>query len=189
MGYKELIRALHDEGEEKIRAIREETEEEAGKIREDAVRKMREMREAYERTLAGMLNEQTKDILLDAERDARTALLASEKALSERLYTLSVQTLPTLRGGTYAGTFDALARELPDRGWQRIRVAPEDREAAQMRFPAGEIVPDPSITGGLDVTDRDGKVRVINTLDMRLARAWEETLPELIREVYGRSEL
>ncbi|HTR44987.1 MAG TPA: V-type ATP synthase subunit E [Thermodesulfovibrionales bacterium] len=187
MGYKELIGALHEEGEAKIRAIRKDTEEEAGKIREEAFRRIREMKEGYERALSGMLNERTKDILLDAEREARAALLGSEKALSERLYALSLQTLPVLREGTYAEIFDSLAQEIPDYGWQQIRVAPEDREAARKHFPEGEIVPDPSIIGGLDVTDRDGRVRVINTLEKRLANAWEEVLPELIRDMYERS--
>jgi vacuolar-type H+-ATPase subunit E/Vma4 len=189
MGYRELIGALHEEGEEKIRAIRQETERETGEIREEAARKIREINEGYEQTLSAMLTVQTKDILLDAEREARTTLLASEKALSERLFALSLETLPELRDGTSFDILDALAEELPAHDWQRIRVAPDDREEAQRRFPGSEIIPDPSIIGGLDVTDRGGRIRVINTLEMRFARLWEEMLPELIRDVYERSEL
>jgi vacuolar-type H+-ATPase subunit E/Vma4 len=188
MGYRELIGALHEEGEEKIRAIRKETDEEAGEIRKEAARRIGEMKEEYGRTLSGMLAEQTKDILLDAEREARTTLLASEKALSERLYALSLQTLPALRERS-VDILDALAQELPPHDWQCIRVAPDDREEAQRRFPGSEVVPDPSIIGGLDVTDRDGRMRVINTLEMRFARLWEEMLPKLIGDVCERSEL
>ena len=189
MGYRELIGALHEEGEEKIRAIRRDAEREAGEIREEASRKIAQLKEAYEGTLAAMLNEQTKDILLDAEREARAALLSSEKSLSERLYALSLQTLPVLREEAYADVFDALAEELPGRDWHRIRVAPEDREAARRRFPAGEIVPDDSIIGGFDAADKDGRVRVVNTFEVRLAHLWEELLPELIQDVYERSQL
>jgi vacuolar-type H+-ATPase subunit E/Vma4 len=189
VGYQELIKALHEEGEEKIRAVRREAEEEAGRIREETSVKLHRIRDAHEKALSGMLNERTKDILLDAEREASASLLASDEAMSDRLYRISVQALPMLREGTCADVFDALAEELPAHRWQHIRVAPEDREAALKRFPDGEIVPDASIVGGLDATDGDGRVRVINTFEKRLANAWQETLPGLIRDVYERCKI
>ena len=65
-----------------------------------------------------------------------------------------------------------------------MRVNPEDIELAKAYFPDSEIIPDGNISGGLDVLTGDGRIRVINTFEKRLERAWADMLPELIRDIY-----
>jgi vacuolar-type H+-ATPase subunit E/Vma4 len=95
--------------------------------------------------------------------------------------------LPQLRGTTPARLFEALARELPERDWQRVRVNPADVADAGRRFPGASIEGAPAIAGGMELECDDGRIRVSNTLDTRLAIAWPDLLPELIAQVAARS--
>ncbi len=61
---------------------------------------------------------------------------------------------------------------------------PADIGLAKRHFPGAEIVPDETISGGMDATAEDGAIRVMNTFEKRLERAWREMLPLLIKDVY-----
>jgi V/A-type H+-transporting ATPase subunit E len=86
-----------------------------------------------------------------------------------------------LRDQGYENVFAALVRELPPRRWQVVRVNPADIGIARTYFPDSEIIPDAAITGGLEVMDQDGEIRVTNTLEKRCELAWQELLPELLK--------
>jgi V/A-type H+-transporting ATPase subunit E len=51
-------------------------------------------------------------------------------------------------------------------------------------FPDAEVIADESISGGLDAATAGGRIRVVNTFEKRLERAWPILLPEMIRAVY-----
>ena len=80
-----------------------------------------------------------------------------------------------------------LACELPERGWQCVRVNPADADAAARRFPGAVVETDPGISGGMEVECEDGRVRISNTLEARLEAAWPDLLPRLIAELETRS--
>ena len=61
---------------------------------------------------------------------------------------------------------------------------PDDAGSAQISFPGADIIPDERISGGMDVITGDNSVRVINTLEKRLDRAWDDILPDLMKEYY-----
>ena len=186
MGNGEFIEALRREGEEKIRTICQEAEAEAERIRGDAAGRISLIRENLGRKHFIALKEQTGAIVLEAERETRMILLSAEKELSDRLYAVTIKALARLREERYPEVFDALAHEIPHYNWQVVRVNPHDEERARECFPGSEIISDESITGGLDVMDREGNIRVVNTFEKRLENAWIEILPELIKGVYGK---
>src|SRR5208337_4230661 len=186
MGDGEFIKALRREGEEKIRTICQEAEAEAERIRADAAGRISRIRENIERAHLIALKEQTGAIVLEADREARMILLSTEKELSGRLHEVSVKVLACLREKRYPEVFDALAQELPRYNWQVVRVNPLDEERARDYFPGSEIITEEGITGGLDVMDKEGNIRVVNTFEKRLENAWMEILPELIKDVYGK---
>jgi vacuolar-type H+-ATPase subunit E/Vma4 len=78
--------------------------------------------------------------------------------------------------------FEALADEIPGRAWPRVRVNPADSDLARHRFPDAEILADDDIVAGLVVEDDDGRIRIDNTLETRLARAWPQILPGIVGE-------
>lgn len=182
MGYMELIEALRKEGEEKVRLIWEEAEAEAEKIRSEAAEKINELKEKYVRAQASTAKDKSDDILSDAAKRARSIRLLSEEELSGRLCRLSVPLLRTLRGKDYKDVFSAIVKELPQNRWEVIRVNPEDEDIAKGYFHDSEIVSDINITGGLEASAACGGIRILNTFEKRLERAWKELLPEIIRD-------
>jgi len=186
MGNGEFIDALRRDGEEKVKTICQEAEAEAARIRGDAAERISLIRENLGRTHFIALNEQTGTIVSEADRQGRLILLSAEKELSDRLYAATIKALARLREDRYPEVFDALAHEIPHHNWQVVRVNPHDEELARQYFPGSEIISEECITGGLDVIDREGKIRVVNTFEKRLENAWIEILPELIKGVYGK---
>jgi V/A-type H+-transporting ATPase subunit E len=114
--------------------------------------------------------------------------LAALGELSERLSRLAVSLLTQLREQQYGELFDALVRELPPYAWETVRVNPEDSAMAGRYFPEAEIVPDPHISGGMEVNGDGGRIRIVNTLEKRLERGWPELLPDLIDVAYREIE-
>ena len=186
MGDGEFVKALRREGEEKIRTICQEADAEAERIRGDAAGRISGIRENLGRTHLIALKEQSGAIVSEAGRKARMVLLSAEKELSSRLYAVAVKALARLREKRYPEVFDALAHELPRYNWQVVRVNPHDEERAREYFPGSEIISDEGITGGLDVMDKEGNIRVVNTFEKRLENAWIDILPELMKDVYGK---
>lgn len=185
MGCKELIDALRKEGDEKARAIWQETEEEAEKIRADADEKIKKMQEEYSRMQASAIEYQIEPILSEAKQKADTIKLTAENDLSVRLYHLALSVLNYLRDEGYSDAFHLLVKELPLYKWERVKVNPEDEKMAKEYFSNAEIISDKNISGGLEVMTKDGKIRISNTFEKRLEKAWMEILPKLMRDIYG----
>ena len=83
----------------------------------------------------------------------------------------------------FAHCWKACCAELPAAEWSTLTVHPDDHDRAQDCFPELKIDCDPKVGGGLIATTADGEVRVDNTLFCRLARAWPDLLPQLVKEL------
>lgn len=186
MGCQELIDALRKECEERIRKIWQEAEAEAERMRTEYLKRIENTKEEYGLNRSSALQFQTDAILSESKNMARLTMLSAEKTLSERLYRLAVDFLPRLRDARHEDVFAALVKELPPCEWGRVKVNPEDKRIAQTYFPESEIIPDSTITGGLEVTEKNGSIRVISTFEKRLESAWTEMLPELMNDVSER---
>ncbi len=186
MGYRELIEALRKEGEQKIHSIQVDADAAAAKTRKEALERIGRMRQDCEGSRTGAVREQGEKILSDAGRKARMVLLSAEKELSDRLYSAAARSLALLRDKSYPDVFEALVRELPPHHWRFVRVNPADEERAKGYFPDSEIISDGGIAGGLDVTEKDGKIRVVNTFEKRLENIWMELLPTLMKDIHAR---
>lgn len=183
MSYRELIDALYKECDERIARIREESEKEAEEIRRKGRDSIEGMREARKRACETAVTDEAESILMEATGRARAVLLSAGEGLEKRLYGLSLGCLGGLRNERYNDFFVALVRELPSAGWGTVRVNPDDMGLAKSCMDGVEVMPDDNITGGLEAATRDKSLRVINTLEKRLERAWPGLLPEVMREV------
>jgi len=183
MSYRELIDALQKECEEKSRKIWQEAEGEAARVRADAAKRIEEGREGREKSQSSALKILTESILSEAWSRARACRLVAEKELSDRLYGIALNSLHHIRGKGYKDIFSALVNELPQCDWGMVKVNPQDKVFAETFFPQDEVVTDPAVTGGLEVTEKGGSVRVVNTLEKRLERIWPEILPAMTDEV------
>ncbi len=183
MGRRELIESLRKAGEDKAVALRREADEEENKIRAEAEQRLGHIRDECGSRHASELAERIEAISSEAEAQARIKMIAAEARLSDRLFGLARASLPRLRAEKRGELLPALARELPDFPWKKVTVNPADAGLAARLFPDAEIIPDGGISGGIDAAAEDGKVRVVNTLEKRLERAWEDILPGLVQEI------
>jgi len=181
MGCEELIESLKKEAEEKVREIWIEAEEEAGKMRAGVSLRLEALRRE---NASGSSSEADQKVLLDAWNRARTIRLTSEDRLSARLYILAVSSLHLLRGKGYEDIFQRLALEIPPLGWHSVQVNQDDCDLAGKFFPDAGIAADRNITGGMEAEAEEGWVRVANTFEKRLERAWPQMLPGLIADIY-----
>jgi V/A-type H+-transporting ATPase subunit E len=181
MGCEELIGSLKKEAEEKVRQIRREAEEEAAKIRTAASLRLEALRQdTVSKRSAG---EEAAKVLLEAEKKVRMIRLTADDKLSARLFSLAAASLSRLRGEGYDDLFGKCVSVLPPLAWQTVKVNPADKALAKKYFPEAVILPDSSITGGLEVEADSGRMRIINTLDKRLEKAWTQMLPDLLRDI------
>ncbi|HET6516558.1 MAG TPA: V-type ATP synthase subunit E [Thermodesulfovibrionales bacterium] len=188
MGYRELIESLRKAADERVRSIWQEAETEAEKIRNEGTRKAAQVRDEYA-AMEGTEAEATGSaVIFDALNRSRMYRLTSEKRLSDRLFALAASCLSPLRDEGYGENFEVIVKELPLFPWKTVRVNPRDVGLARENFPDAEIVSDEGITGGVDAETEEGKVRVIDTFEKRLERAWVEILPALTKEIYEEAE-
>lgn len=185
MGHGELLNALHRKGEEQAAAIRRAADEEEEGVRAAATSRIDQLREEHERRCGAACAVRQHEVVAAAEREATLLRIRAENELALRLRQRATACLERLRDGEYANLFRLLAEELPPAGWETIRVNPLDAPLAASLFPGAEVVVDPSIIGGLEAATADGTLTVINTLESRLARGWNDLLPALVAELRG----
>jgi len=184
MGYQELVEHLRKKGEENIRHLRDMTDAEERKINEETAAKIRQLHEEHEKQIGQIKKELEEKMIPKAEMGKKVIILTAEKALSDRLFFLAGSSLYKLRDETYLKVFTSLIEELPQCKWIEVRVNPEDENMAMQSFPYSRIIPDESITGGLKVLGKEGRLFIDNTFEKRLERSWENILPLLIKDIY-----
>ena len=184
MSSRELIESLRAASKEKIRLIQQEAEQEAKALQTAKEEKLEGLRKRYADRLASAEGEESLLAVADAGNRARALRLDAEKVLSDRLVSIARSSLHLLRDSNYPAVFEKLVRELPSFAWKLVRVNPADVSMARKYFPDAEIVPVEIISGGVDATLADGTIRIINTFEKRLERAWVEMLPLLVKDIY-----
>lgn len=178
-----------------LQHLRLQGEETISRLWREAGAKVLEQRAAAERRLAGLRDQARLEAtarldllsrtgLMEAKRQADQRRLLAHNQLVVRLRALAVTNLATLRSEEYDQVFARLVRELPAGAeWQEARVHPDDEGLAAAALPRAEVTTDSRISGGLEVSGQEGGVRVVNTFDKRLERAWPELLPVLLHEL------
>jgi V/A-type H+/Na+-transporting ATPase subunit E len=183
MGQEQLIEELRRIGEESAEAIRKEAEAEIEQLRSEAAVRLQTLRGDAAEHRSAACAEESRAILAGASGRARRIRIAAENNLAARLYEEARRSLPRLRDRDCDRLFALLAAELPPLKWEQIRVNPADLDNAGQHFPEAAIVADAAIDGGLEASCHGKRIRVDNTLEKRLERAWPELIPALIRKI------
>lgn len=178
-----LIESLRRKANEDAAAFWQKARADAEAYRAGRNRAAAEQRARAAQALSASSSDFARVANAEAERTARAARASAKAALAGRLYGLAVQALPSFRDDRYAELFAALAAELPSRTWQRVTVNPADEALARSLFSNADVVCDPAIAGGLAAEAEEGRIRVSNTLEARLAAAWPEIVPPLMKEI------
>jgi vacuolar-type H+-ATPase subunit E/Vma4 len=182
MARSALIESLRSQATRDVQAAWEAARAEADRRRAQLAAALEQERTRLEQDVATEARRIEAEGAAAAEHKAREMRAGAAVALAERLLALGRAELPRLRGERPSRLFEALAREVPPRRWQRIRVNPADAALAAQHFPGATIDVDPAISGGMELECEDGRIRISNTLETRLDIAWTDLLPQLIAE-------
>lgn len=183
MARSALIESLLAQADRDVQAVREAARAEAERHRAELAAALDAERVRLEQEAAAEARSVEAEGAATGQHRAREKDAEAAVALAERLVRLARTELPQLRGAMPERLFEALARELPGRRWQRVRVNPADVALAERHFPVATVEVDPAISGGMDLECEDGRIRVSNSLETRLATAWPDLLPGLIAAI------
>ena len=175
-----LIESLRRQADSDAAAVWAGAHADAERHRDKCAAALVQERGRLEAELEVELQRCESDAALEAQRRARELRAAAAIEVADRLLVLARAELPRLRQAEPDRLFDALAQELPPLPWQRVRVNPDDVALARRCCPAAEVTGDPGISGGMELECEDGRLRVSNTLETRLATAWPDLLPGLV---------
>ena len=187
MSREALIDSLRAKAAEDAEAIWRDARADAEKCRREMAQSLERRREERLQAAAAVARRLDDEATAAAQHLAREMRTNAAIVLADRLQQVARTELPALRGEAPERLFAALANELPDREWQRVTVNRADRDLARQRFPRAEIVCDEAVTGGMEVEAEQGRIRVSNSLETRLATAWPDLLPALIQDVLAQS--
>lgn len=183
MAETELKTALRRAGEERIHSAWLEAEVLVAERRAALDAACARLRDETDRQLQAGATRLRNTLLFAARSRAMACRLHAEAALEKRLLVLAGELLPELAGSRRASVWAALCAELPQADWVALRVHPADHALAVAAFPAALIEDDAALGGGLIAVNADAIIRIDNSLDCRLSRAWPDLLPQLVSEL------
>lgn len=183
MGETELKIALQHEGEAQIHSFWQQAEAGVEIRRKEIEAELTQLRAETDDQLQTEIATLRNNMLFAIHSKVMDGRLHAEAALEERLLLLARQILPELAGDDRSALWKALCEELPAGDWTGLKVHPADQELAGRDFPSAEIDCDSTLGGGLVVTNTDSTIRIDNSLDCRLMRAWPDLLPKLLTEL------
>jgi vacuolar-type H+-ATPase subunit E/Vma4 len=183
MGEEELRKALQREGEAQVRDFWQQSEAAVATRRKEIEAELIQLRAEADCQLQTETTVLSNNLLLAAQTRVMECRLHAEAALEKRLLLLARQILPELAGDDRSAMWKTLCEELPAGDWTEIKIHPADRKLAGRDFPSAEVDCDTSLCGGLITTNADGTIRIDNSLDCRLMRAWPDLLPKLLAEL------
>lgn len=185
MGRRELLEALHREGQETLAAIIDNGAAAEAELRSQIEERRARLRREHEQECEQLCRDRKRMILDKAAREAALIRLRAEHALALRLQECARLTLQHLPSNDAERLFAALAAELPEIPWATISTSPGDTLRAAACFPDAAILSDPAISGGLKAATSDQSLTVDNTLEKRLERLWPDLLPPLLAGFRG----
>ncbi|MDH3998915.1 MAG: hypothetical protein OET90_08750 [Desulfuromonadales bacterium] len=186
MGETELRKALQQQNAEQIEALWREAEAAIEAERQQGAASLQQLCEQDQRRLDDEIKALRSNLMFAAQTRALECRLHAEAALETRLQQLARKLLPAL--AETKGVWQALLRELPDIEWRDIEVAPAHEDLARKKFPAATLSVKKSLGGGLVVTGKTGTIRIDNSLEGRLLRAWPEMAPKLMLALHKEIE-
>jgi len=182
--HPELVAALRKAAEQEAAAAWETVKNRARELEARAERETQAAQAATREEIARYARSTREAAITAGEREATAIRMAAGVAVAERARELAARSLGRLRKDGYPGLFADLAAEIPPGPWARLRINVADQELARARFPDAEVLVDDSISGGIEVESGDGRIRISNTLEKRLERAWPGIVTDLVRDLW-----
>ncbi|MEO0280239.1 MAG: V-type ATP synthase subunit E [candidate division WOR-3 bacterium] len=175
-----------------IEEIEKETFLEIKKIREDLEKEKETIGERMLKEAENFLKIERAKRIAEVKLKALNEVLLSRNTIYERLLDILKEDIERRRkNGTYREFFEKLFLEaLTDYGERegKIICSPQDyeytRELVEKMGLQFEIQKDESIFAGVIIERKDGKIRVLNTLESRLKKAEPYLMQKLFNQIF-----
>ncbi len=197
MSIEDIIAALDEECRGECQAIFQEAEREARRILEQAEAEAEGIRQSKREKMIASAESEAAALLYSARLRAKNLAVGVKESILEQVLEGAREEVQKLRTDPrYSLLMSSLLEEamavVGDQGV--LHVDPRDREIAErLLAQAGldgrfSIEADLDCSGGLVVSDREGRINIVNTFDERLKRAKERLKLEITRILFGEEE-
>jgi V/A-type H+-transporting ATPase subunit E len=195
MAVEDILLALDEQCREECQSIYRTAQKEAEQILEKARREADEIREARLQRAKSEAESDTISVLYSARLKARNAVIQAKEEMVEEALRESEKSLRELRSNEdYAGVMEGWLKEGLSRlsGKIIVHTDPLDSDLVKSLLDEVEveyeIIPDMNIPGGVVLSDTEGRVKIINTVEERLNRAREKLRMQVSDILFGEEE-
>ncbi|MDD3717454.1 MAG: V-type ATP synthase subunit E [Actinomycetota bacterium] len=181
MSIEDILQALDDQCRQECQEIFSRAEAEAKQILDKAQVEAEAIRQAKLAKVKAEAQSETTSMLYSARLKSKNAVISAKEVIAEKALAQTEERLRDLRSRQ---DYPSILESLIDEGMTRIsgkvvvHVDPADEAAAEMvmrkRGCDYELRSDIETAGGATITDADGRVRIVNTVEERLNRAREK---------------
>jgi vacuolar-type H+-ATPase subunit E/Vma4 len=181
MSIEDILQALDDQCREECQEIFGRAQKEAKEVLDKAQAEADEIRQARLAKVEAEAHSETTSLLYSARLKSKNAIIQAKEEVAEKAMAHAEKRLHDLRSRKdYPAVLEGLMHEGLSRvaGKLIVHVDPADRELADSILRKWdvdyELLTDLETVGGAVVSDVDGRVRIINTIEERLNRAREK---------------
>jgi V/A-type H+-transporting ATPase subunit E len=197
MSIEDIIAALDEQCRSECQAVFQEAEREAKRILEQAEADAEEIRRSKKEKAIASAESEAAALLYSARLRAKNlAVEVKESVLEEVIKRAHEETEKLRNDPAYPELMADLLKEavavVGDEGV--VHVDPRDRGVAEKALSLTglggkfSLQDDLECSGGLVVSDREGRINIVNTFDERLKRAKERLKLDITRILFGEQE-
>jgi len=193
MPYEQLIQSVDECAEDKVRTIRERATRRAAEIHDETAGKEKRIKQKHEEAARTAVETERGRSVAQVKKETRMQLIRAKDEVYQKAFTGANEKLSRLRTEAhYANDFKKMLQETVSAlEGESLVLSIDKRDEALCKKLVPElnlncgIVPDITTAGGLDVSTKDGRFAIKNTIESRLERAKVLIKPEIFATLYG----
>lgn len=193
MPYEQLIESVEMCAEDKIRAIKEKATGDAEDIKAEAKKKDEMIKKRYLDAVRKTVESERSKSLGKVNEDIRMQLTRAKDDVFQHAFTEAQKILQSVRGqANYENIFKTLLKEaVTELEGEEILLHIDKKDEnlckkllSELKLNCG-IVTDITCAGGLNVSTKDGRFIIFNTVDSRIERAKMLLKLDVFTTLYG----
>ena len=193
MPYEQLIQSVDECAEDKVRMIRERATRRAAEIHDEAAVKEKRIKQKHEEAARTAVETERGRSVAQVKKETRMQLIHAKDEVYQKAFTGAKEKLSHLRTEAhYASDFKKMLQEaVSELEGESLILRIDKRDEALCKKLVSElnlncgIVTDIITDGGLDVSTKDGRFVIKNTIESRLERSKVLIKPEIFATLYG----
>jgi V/A-type H+/Na+-transporting ATPase subunit E len=189
----DLLIAMEESTEERVNEILKQAHLDADEIKRTAEEKAGPIKKSYLDSVEKSFESERNKLIYNAKSEIKMDVIKAKDEMIQSAFVEAKKSLDDLRDReSYKGRFKSMIQEaMHELGGEKARLHIDGRDENLCKQildelnENSEIVADLTSAGGLNVSTRDEKVVVFNTIESRLDRAKEFLARQVFATLYG----